>query len=113
MKTLILLAHGSRHPATAEEVATLAGRVAVTTNSDVRRAFLEMSRPSLIEAIAQAIEDGAKVVNVLPLFLHTGNHVIRDPPQLVAEARAQYDEVAIGLLRHVGAYPAYAAENRP
>jgi sirohydrochlorin cobaltochelatase len=109
MKTLILLAHGSRHPATANEVTTLASRIAAATNCDVRHAFLEISRPTLIETIAQAIEDGAKLVNVLPLFLNTGNHIVRDLPQLVTEAREQHTDVEIALLPHVGAHPAYAA----
>lgn len=107
MKTLILLAHGSRHPATADEVAALAARVGATTDCDVRHAFLEISRPTLIDAIAQAIEDGAKGVDVLPLFVNTGNHVVRDLPQLIAEARGRYPDVRLELLPHVGAHPAY------
>ena len=107
MKTLILLAHGSRHPATPEEVAALALTVAALTQCNVSHAFLEINRPNLSEAIAQAVAEGAELVNVLPLFLNTGNHVVRDLPQLVADARAQYPHVEIVLLRHVGAHPAY------
>lgn len=107
MKTLILLAHGSRHPATADEVVALVTSVAAATTCDVRYAFLEINRPTLIEAIAQAIEDGAERVNVLPLFVNTGNHIVRDLPWLIAEARGRYPEVKIQLLRHVGAHPAY------
>jgi sirohydrochlorin ferrochelatase len=109
MKSLILLAHGSRHPATADEVADLATKVAVAVKCNVRHAFLEINRPTLGEAIAQAIKDGAKLVNVLPLFVNTGNHVVRDLPQLVADAKGRYPHVEIELLRHVGAHPAYAA----
>lgn len=107
MKSLILLAHGSRHPATADEVAALATSVAATMNCDVRHAFLEIGRPTLVDAIAQAIEGGAKLVNVLPLFVNTGNHVVRDLPELITEARGRYPNVKIELLRHVGAHPAY------
>lgn len=109
MKTLILLAHGSRHPATADEVATLAAQVAAAIRCSVRHAFLEINRPTLIEAISQAASDGAAVVNVLPLFVNTGNHVVRDLPALIAQARVQYPNVEMHLLRHVGAHPAYAA----
>ena len=109
MKTLILLAHGSRHPAAADEVAALATRVAAATKSNVEHAFLEICRPTLAEAIAQVIENGTRVVNVLPLFVNTGNHVARDLPQLVAEARRQHPNVQINLLDHVGAHPGYAA----
>ena len=109
MKALILLAHGSRHPATSDEVAALALGVAAATRCNVSHAFLEINRPTLSEAIAQAVAGGAELVNVLPLFVNTGNHVVRDLPQLVADARAQYPHVEIGLLRHVGAHSAYAA----
>jgi sirohydrochlorin ferrochelatase len=107
MKTLILLAHGSRHPATADEVAALATGVAATTKCNVRHAFLEISRPTLIDAIAQAIEDGAKRVTVLPLFVNTGNHIVRDLPRLISDARERYPDVRLELLRHVGAHPGY------
>jgi sirohydrochlorin ferrochelatase len=109
MKTLILLAHGSRHPATPEEVATLALKVAVATKCSVSHAFLEINRPSLSEAISQAIAEGAELVNVLPLFVNTGNHLVRDLPRLVADARIQHPHVEIGLLHHVGAHSAYTA----
>lgn len=106
-KALILLAHGSRHPATPKEVEALARGVAIATRSNVKHAFLEINRPNLTEAIAQAVAQGAELVDVLPLFVNTGNHVVRDLPQLVADARAQYPLVEIVLLRHVGAHPAY------
>jgi sirohydrochlorin ferrochelatase len=109
MKALILLAHGSRHPATREEVAALTLGVAAASRCNVSHAFLEINRPNLREAIAEAVAQGAELVNVLPLFVNTGNHVVRDLPQLVADARAHYPHVEIVLLRHVGAYPAYAA----
>jgi sirohydrochlorin cobaltochelatase len=104
-----LLAHGSRHPATREEVTALALAVAAATQCNVSHAFLEINRPNLREAIAQAVAEGAEHVNVLPLFVSTGNHVVRDLPQLVADAKAQYPHVEIVLLRHVGAHPAYTA----
>ncbi len=108
-KTLILLAHGSRHPAAADEVAALTTRVGTAVNCNVRQAFLEINRPSLAETIDRAIDEGAKSVDVLPLFVNTGHHVARDLPQLVAAAREQHPDVEIRLLRHVGAHPAYAA----
>ena len=109
MKTLILLAHGSRHPATAEEMAALATQVGAVARCKVSHAFLEINRPNLSEAIAQAIAEGAGVVSVLPLFVNTGNHVVRDLPRLVADARARHPRAEIVLLRHVGTHPAYTA----
>ncbi len=87
----------------------MATRVAATTNCEVRHAFLEIGRPTLVDAIAQAIEDGVKRVSVLPLFVNTGNHVVHDLPRLIAEARERYPDVRLELLRHVGAHPAYTA----
>lgn len=108
MQALILLAHGSRNPTTAKEVADLAALIhSADTARRVTHAFLELARPALQEAVDQLVRDGAKVIDVLPLFLNAGNHVIRDIPQLVAEIRRQYPHLDLRLLRHIGSHPAY------
>jgi sirohydrochlorin cobaltochelatase len=109
MHVLILLAHGSRHPDTACEVADLAAIVSDCAAVErVCHAFLELSSPTLPEAIAMLVSKGATAVDVLPLFLNTGNHVTRDIPELVAQAHQQYPDVEFRLLPHIGAHPAYA-----
>ena len=110
MRVLILLAHGSRHPTTTKELIDLAAVVGrALTPLSVTYAFLEMAKPSLHEAINRAVDNGATSIDVLPLFLNTGNHVTRDIPQLIAEAKRQHRGLTIRLLAHIGAHPGYPA----
>ena len=110
MRALILLAHGSRHPQTGSEVTELTdGMRRAAAAPVVTHAFLEFARPDLGEAVAQAVGAGCRRIDVLPLFLNTGNHVVRDIPELVRQARGDHPQVEIRLLRHLGAHPDYVA----
>lgn len=110
MQALILLAHGSRHPETTKEVAALTTAVDRTVAAhSIRYAFLEVARPTLPEAIDQAVRDGATAVDVLPLFLNIGNHIVRDIPHLVSRTQEKHPKLRIQLLKHIGSHPAYTA----
>jgi sirohydrochlorin ferrochelatase len=102
---VLLIAHGSRSPATAAEHAELCADVAARTGADVRPAFLEIDRPTIAEAIDVAAGEGTKRIRLLPYFLHPGNHVLRDLPELVAQARERHPGVEVELDEHVGADP--------
>jgi sirohydrochlorin ferrochelatase len=102
---VLLIAHGSRNPATAAEHVELCATVAARTGADVRPAFLEIDRPAIAEAIDGAADEGAERIRLLPYFLHPGNHVLRDLPELVAHARERHPEVVVELDEHVGADP--------
>ena len=68
-------------------------------------AYLEIAEPSIPDAIDRVVADGAGTVRLLPHFLGPGNHVQRDLPAIVAEARERHPEVAIELAPHLGADP--------
>jgi len=109
-RVLILMAHGSRHPAPPQEVAGLAAELQRSRpDVTVRHAFLDMLTPTLPEVIAEAVAGGAERIEVLPLLLNTGYHVTRDIPAMIVQARRQYPQVRFTLLRHLGAHPGYAA----
>lgn len=108
MQCLILMAHGSRNEPANEEVRDLGRRLEREGCADrVVAAFLEAA-PELPDAVAQQAAAGARTIVVLPLFLNTGNHVRRDIPRLIAQARAEYPEVEIEQLVHIGASSLYA-----
>lgn len=102
---VVLIAHGSRHPAAAAEHDALCRRVADRSGQDVRPAYLELSEPSIPEAIDVAVADGARRVRLVPYFLHPGNHVRRDLPEIAAAARDRHPGVAVVLEPHVGDDP--------
>lgn len=74
----------------------------VAERTTVMPAFLEISEPSIGDAIDDAIAGGAKSVTVLPLFVHVGNHVERDIPDIVRRARDRHPGVPVHLRPHIG-----------
>ena len=44
----------------------------------VRAAYLQLSPPSLLEAVTAAAQGGFRRIAVLPLFISAGGHVMRD-----------------------------------
>jgi sirohydrochlorin ferrochelatase len=102
----ILVAHGSRNPTAQAAHEQLAESLGAATGSDIRPAYLEMAEPSISGAIDTAVTDGATEVFVLPCFLHPGNHILVDIPELLARSRERHSGVRIDTGRHLGAMPA-------
>ena len=66
-------------------------------------AYLEITKPSIPEAIDGAVKGGASEIRVLPYFLLTGKHVTRHIPQIVARARRKHkNRVKILLCPYLG-----------
>jgi sirohydrochlorin ferrochelatase len=106
MKSLLLVAHGSRRAASNDEVRELASRLEAHTNGTYVRvacAFLELAEPSIPDGLRQAIHAGAREVVVLPYFLSAGRHVVTDIPNEVNVLRTEYPEVTITLASYLGA----------
>jgi sirohydrochlorin cobaltochelatase len=102
----VLIAHGSRNERTALDHAELCVRVADRSGAEVRPAFLELSEPSIPDAVDAAVAGGATRVRLVPFFLHVGNHVQRDLPAIAAAARERHPGVDVVLEPHVGSDPA-------
>jgi sirohydrochlorin ferrochelatase len=108
----LLVAHGSRNPLAASAHEQLCDAVAAScevssgTEVVVRPAYLELTSPSIPEAIDAAVAEGATSVRVLPHFLGPGNHVSVDIPAIVDAGRSRHPGVSIELAEHLGADPA-------
>ena len=110
-RIVVLVAHGSRSPLAGEEHLRLCAAVQAeacrdsATPVEVRPAFLELAEPSIPVAIDAAVADGAVRIRLLPHFLNSGNHVLRDLPSAVAEANERHPGVEIELAERLGADP--------
>lgn len=105
MKSLLLVAHGSRRTESNEEIATLAGRLAEKAGSRfdlVRHAYLELADPLIPDGIEQCIAAGATSVQVVPYFLARGTHVAEDIPEQVAIMQARYPDRDIRITDYLG-----------
>ena len=105
MKALIMIAHGSRREEANAEFIALVERVRTAAGSKygfVEPCFLELASPSLPEAADQVIGNGATHICVFPYFLNSGNHVLRDIPDIVAQLTSRYPHCTITPLPYFG-----------
>ena len=103
MKGIILFGHGSR---SAEYVKPFERLQAVMEAREpgtaVELGFLELTRPTLDEAIECLVVRGAKPVVIVPVFIGAGRHVLKDLPQLAANAMERHPGLVIELAPPVG-----------
>ena len=100
---IVLLAHGSRDPEWSTPFERLARRVRERRQAvGVAVAYLEISLPTLGEAVASLLAAGATEIVVVPLFLAPGGHVRRDLPQMIDAVRARHPGVTVRVLATIG-----------
>ena len=105
MKVLVMIAHGSRREDANAEFISLVERVRIAAGSKydfVEHCFLEIASPSLAEAVEHMIENGATHISVFPYFLNSGNHILRDMPEIVDGLTNQYPHCTMTLLPYFG-----------
>ena len=108
MKSLLLVAHGSRRAESNDEVRQLARQLEGQGNGEfglVACAFLELAEPSIPDGLRAAIRAGAREITVLPYFLSAGRHVVTDIPAEVNIIRAESPQLEIVLAPYLGASP--------
>jgi sirohydrochlorin cobaltochelatase len=103
---LVLFAHGSRDPLWHRPMQAVRDQLlALQPGAHCLCAYLEISSPSLPEAIAQLVAQGCSHITVLPLFLGTGRHAREDLPLLLAQARQEHPGVELESVTPVGEDP--------
>ncbi|MBL7004315.1 MAG: CbiX/SirB N-terminal domain-containing protein [Gammaproteobacteria bacterium] len=106
MKALLLIAHGSRRQQSNEEVFALAEKLKNNCSeqySIVHAGFLEIADVLIPDGIKKCVDDGATEIIVLPYFLNSGNHVVKDIPEEVSDVIPLYPNVDIKIAQHLGA----------
>jgi len=105
MKSLLLVAHGSRRAESNLEIGRLSERLAAKAADHfgvVEHAFLELADPLIPDGIERCIARGATSVSVVPYFLARGTHVADDIPEQVAIKQAQYPDMDIHITDYLG-----------
>ncbi len=95
MKTaLLVMVHGSPRPIANEDMFDVVNVVRERgTFPVVEVGFMEINEPSIPDAIARCVEQGATRVVAVPYFLHSGTHVADDLPTALEEAQEQYPDI--------------------
>ena len=106
MRGIVLFAHGARDPQWAGPFAVIRERIrASRPEYPIELAFLEMMSPTLEEAIASVIAEGALAVTVFPLFMAQGGHLKQDLPRILDAIRESHPHIPIGLEPPIGEVP--------
>ena len=114
MRAIVLFAHGSRDPLWHRPMQAVAERVAAQQASlpedaagpvAVVCAYLELSTPSLLDAVQALVALGCTHVRVVPMFLGVGKHVREDLPVMLQALRDAHPQVVFEPLPAVGEHP--------
>ena len=103
MKGIILFGHGARAAEYVQPFERI--REAMTArrpDAVVELGFLELTPPSLEESIASLVSRGVRQISVVPIFIGPGRHVLKDLPQLAANAMERFPDLEITLAPPVG-----------
>ncbi|WP_370326173.1 sirohydrochlorin chelatase [Euzebya sp.] len=103
---LLLIAHGTRNPEGAEEMAVLVDHVARRLPVPVGHAWLEdFADPQGVEGARPLVDAGADALVTLPLLNFAAGHAKNDVPEQLAEVRAAFPDVALHHGRVLGVHP--------
>lgn len=106
MKTLLVVAHGSRREESNDEVRDITACLREQSGDaygQVECAFLELAEPSIPDGLRNAIRAGAGQVIVVPYFLSAGRHVVTDIPAELDVVRKEFPDADIVLAPYLGA----------
>ena len=102
-RAVVLFAHGSRDPLWRKPVESVAARLRERDASAmIACAYLELTEPDLQSAVQTLVNEGARSIRVVPMFLGVGRHAREDLPLLMTELRALYPKVVFELQQSIG-----------
>jgi sirohydrochlorin ferrochelatase len=103
---VLLIAHGSRNRPANEELVALAERLEGMGNYPiVEPSFLELAEPDISTGGDRCVARGARRVLMVPYFLSTGMHLVRDLAQARDDLARRHPEVEFRLGPPLGPHP--------
>lgn len=100
---MILFGHGARDARWAAPFVRLQQIIQQRQSAiTVHLAFLEFMTPNLPDLVAQLVANGVQQVQLVPVFLGQGGHVLRDLPQLLQQLHSQYPQLHLHSVPAVG-----------
>ncbi|MGH3910275.1 MAG: CbiX/SirB N-terminal domain-containing protein, partial [Pseudonocardiaceae bacterium] len=105
-RAMLVVGHGSRDVDGVEEFWALAETIRrVAGDLLTGFGFIELSSPTIDEAIDDLVARGATEIVSMPLVLLSAGHLKNDGPAALARARARHPGVRFGLARDLGIEP--------
>lgn len=108
MKTgIVVFAHGSSVAEANEAVHAVARQFSRAGGYDrVEVGFLDVTPPTLADAVATLAGEGVTRVVIIPYFLTLGIHLQRDMPRIIDELRGIHTHVRIDVTPPLDGHPA-------
>ena len=107
---IVLFAHGSRDPLWPAPIEAVRQHIeAHNPQAAVRCAYLELTPPTLADVAQELVEQGARTITVVPMFLGTGKHAREDLPVLMSELRSAHPQVQFTVQVAIGEDPRMTA----
>lgn len=104
MNAYLLIDHGSRRTEANALIGEIAARVKerLGESTVVEGAHMELAEPTIAQAFARCVEQGATMVVAHPLMIAPGRHVSEDLPRLVAAAAKSHAGVDFVMAEPLG-----------
>lgn len=103
---IIIVDHGSRRAESNDLLLEVVEQFRQTSDFGiVEPAHMELAEPSIAEAFARCVAQGANRIIVHPYFLSPGRHWHEDIPQLAKEASANHAGVSFTVTHPLGPHP--------
>lgn len=106
MQAILLIDHGSRRAEANALLSEVVSKVKarIGEGAIVEPAHMELAEPTIAEAFARCVEQGASMIVAHPFMLAPGRHVQEDLPRLVAEAAESHEGVRFVLAPPLGSH---------
>lgn len=100
---LVIAGHGTRDAEGAATCLALVDRVRTLLDGvRVEAGFVELTPPTIDEALSTVLESGSPSVVVVPLMIGTGGHVREDIPEAIEAGKRDYSAANVVYTRHLG-----------
>jgi sirohydrochlorin ferrochelatase len=99
---LLLIAHGSRQAQANADLHHVADALRNRGHDIVVASFLELAQPDIENGGVRCVEEGAKVVVMVPYFLSAGMHVRHDLTDARDKLQARFPDVEFRLAEPLG-----------
>ena len=91
MKGIVYVGHGSRLQEGNEQFIHFIQSVMKERNERIQKiAFLELTKPTISDAVTETILEGATEIMIVPVLLFAAAHYKRDIPLEIAKMKNQY-----------------------
>lgn len=105
---LILLTHGSKRASWRKPFQSLLRKLRKETGkTNIHLAHMELAAPSLEDVVERVVKEGITHIRVLPLFMSSGTHLIKDIPKQVKALTRQHRGLKIVTLPPLGSHPRF------